>query len=83
VRGAQRVPRVRLVIFMIHERAKGRMYARVRSDLSGVIRIHSKPSSEVLVNHVAFAGYDGKIKILESGARSFLGAEEGGVRNRV
>src|SRR5687768_14059101 len=38
VRGAQRVRRVRLVIFIIGERAKGRMYAGVRSDLSGVIR---------------------------------------------
>jgi hypothetical protein len=29
----------------------------VRSDLSGVIRKLLKQSSEVLVNHVAFAGY--------------------------
>ena len=29
----------------------------MRSDLSGVIRKSSKRSSEVLVNHVAFAGY--------------------------
>ena len=29
---------IRLVVFIIRERAKGRMYAGVRSDLSGVIR---------------------------------------------
>ena len=29
----------------------------MRSDLSGVTRIRLKQSSEVLVNHVAFAGY--------------------------
>ena len=32
----------------------------MRSDLSGVIRKSSKQSSEVLVNHVAFAGYGEK-----------------------
>ena len=43
------------VFIIALSRAKGRMYARVRIDLSGVIRIRLKRSSEVLVNHVAFA----------------------------
>src|SRR5687767_13381183 len=52
------------VVFIIHERTKGRMYARVRSDLSGVIRKALETVERGLVNHVAFAGYDGRVKIL-------------------
>ena len=36
--GSANVQIVRLVVFIVHERAKERMYAWVRSDLSGVIR---------------------------------------------
>jgi hypothetical protein len=64
-------PSNRSVVFIIHERAKGRMYARVRSDYSGVIRRALETVERGSSQPRAFAGYGKKLPKVRMGSKIF------------